>query len=136
MLQRFYDAAEDGLIQIDGIDIKNIHLKTLRETIGYVSQEPVLMIGTIRENLLFGNRDATEQDCVEALYQANAGFVFELEKGMDTYVGTAGIVNMSGGQKQRIAIARALIKKPKILIFDEATSALDPKSEIDVQKAI
>ena len=99
MLQRFYDASEDGLIQIDGIDIKNIHLKTLRETIGYVSQEPVLMIGTIRENLLFGNRDATEQDCVDALYQANAGFVFELEKGMDTYVGTAGIVNMSGGQK-------------------------------------
>ena len=70
---------------------------------------------------------------MDALYQANAGFVFDLENGMDTYVGTAGIVNLSGGQKQRIAIARALIKKPKILIFDEATSALDPKSEADVQ---
>jgi ABC-type multidrug transport system fused ATPase/permease subunit len=68
LLQRFYDANGDGLIQIDGVDIKNIHLKTLRETIGYVSQEPILMIGTIRENLLFGNRDATEQDCIEALY--------------------------------------------------------------------
>ena len=89
-----------------------------------------MILGTIRDNLLFGNRDATEEQMKEALNQANAQFVFESKDGLDAFVGTAGIVNMSGGQKQRIAIARALIKKPKILILDEATSALDPKSEI------
>lgn len=95
-----------------------------------------MIMGTIRDNLLFGDKDATERDCREALERANANFVFEQEKGMDTFVGTSGIMNMSGGQKQRIAIARALIKRPKILILDEATSALDPKSEIEVQNAI
>ena len=93
-------------------------------------------MGTIRDNLLYGDRDASERDCREALERANAEFVFEQENGMDTFVGTSGIMNMSGGQKQRIAIARALIKRPKILILDEATSALDPKSEVEVQKAI
>lgn len=95
-----------------------------------------MIMGTIRDNLLYGNKDATEKECIEALQQANAGFVKDQENGMDTFVGTAGIMNMSGGQKQRIAIARALIKKPKILILDEATSALDPKSELEVQGAI
>lgn len=95
-----------------------------------------MIMGTIRDNLLYGNKDATEAECIDALKQANAGFVQEQENGLDTFVGTAGIMNMSGGQKQRIAIARALIKKPKILILDEATSALDPKSEIEVQGAI
>ena len=93
-------------------------------------------MGTIRDNLLFGNCDADEDDLKEALMKASAQFVFEQEQGMDTFVGTAGIVNMSGGQKQRIAIARALVKKPSILILDEATSALDPKSEAEVQAAI
>lgn len=95
-----------------------------------------MIMGTIRDNLLYGDRDASERDCREALERANAEFVFEQENGMDTFVGTSGIMNMSGGQKQRIAIARALIKRPKILILDEATSALDPKSEVEVQKAI
>lgn len=95
-----------------------------------------MILGTIRDNLLFGNVDATEEECEEALKRANAQFVFDLENGMDTFVGTAGVMNMSGGQKQRIAIARALIKKPKILILDEATSALDPTSEREVQEAI
>ena len=89
-----------------------------------------MILGTIRDNLLFGDKDATEKDMKEALAQANAQFVFDNEDGLDTFVGTAGVVNMSGGQKQRIAIARALIKRPKILILDEATSALDPKSEV------
>ena len=120
----------------DNQDLRQINLATLRENIGLVSQEPVMIMGTIRDNLLYGNIDATEEDCEEALRQANAHFVFELENGLDTFVGTAGIMNMSGGQKQRIAIARALIKKPKILILDEATSALDPKSEAEVQEAI
>lgn len=95
-----------------------------------------MIMGTIRDNLLYGDKDASERDCREALERASAGFVFEQENGMDTFVGTAGIMNMSGGQKQRIAIARALIKRPKILILDEATSALDPKSEVEVQNAI
>jgi len=95
-----------------------------------------MILGTIKDNLLFGNRNANDGQCKEALVKANAQFVFDQERGMNTFVGTAGMTNMSGGQKQRIAIARALIKRPKILILDEATSALDPKSEIEVQKAI
>jgi ABC-type multidrug transport system fused ATPase/permease subunit len=96
----------------------------------------VLIIGTIRDNLLLGNKDATDDDIFNALKQANATFVYDMEHGLDTYVGAASILNLSGGQKQRIAIARALIKQPKILILDEATSALDPKSEKEVQDAV
>ena len=93
----------------------------------------MLIIGTIRENLRYGNADATEAQMNEALRQASAlTFVNELENGLDTYVGTASILNLSGGQKQRIAIARAIIKNPQILVLDEATSALDPKSEAEV----
>lgn len=132
LVERFYDPRVGGQVQFDGNNIRNLDLKCLRESIGYVSQEPVMIMGTIRDNLLFGNCDASEKDMEEALKQANATFVFDQENGLDTFVGTAGIMNMSGGQKQRIAIARALIKKPKILILDEATSALDPKSEIEV----
>lgn len=107
-------------------------MTTLRGIIGYVSQEPVLILGTIRDNLLYGNKNATEQDIKVALQRADATFVSELEKGIDTYVGSGSVMNLSGGQKQRIAIARALIKNPKILVLDEATSALDPKSEAEV----
>lgn len=111
-------------------------MTSLRDIIGYVSQEPVLILGTIRDNLLYGNKNATEQDIKVALERADATFVKELEKGIDTYVGSGSVMNLSGGQKQRIAIARALIKNPKILVLDEATSALDPKSEAEVQNAI
>ena len=108
-------------------------LTTLRGMIGYVSQEPVLILGTIRENLQYGNKDATQADMERALNQADAGFVFtQLKDGLDTYVGSSSVSNLSGGQKQRVAIARALIKQPKILVLDEATSALDPKSEAEV----
>ncbi len=89
-------------------------------------------MGTIRDNLLYGNKDATQADIDEALKRADATFVNELEKGIDTYVGSGSVLNLSGGQKQRIAIARALIKNPRILVLDEATSALDPKSEAEV----
>ena len=81
---------------------------------------------------MYGNKDATEDDLKTALDLADASFVYNLEKGLDTYVGSGSVLNLSGGQKQRIAIARALIKKPSILILDEATSALDPKSEAEV----
>ena len=85
-------------------------MKSLRESIGYVGQEPVLIVGSIKENLMYGNKDATEKDIQRAIKQANAEFIFEMEKGLETYVGSSTVLNLSGGQKQRIAIARALIK--------------------------
>ncbi|CDW81562.1 abc transporter family protein [Stylonychia lemnae] len=135
LIQRFYDSQE-GSIYFDKVHIRDISLDVLRESIGYVQQEPVLIMGTIRENILLGNKDATEQDIERALTLANAMFVYFLEKKLDTHVGTSSLLNLSGGQKQRICIARALLKSPKILILDEATSALDPRSEKDVQQAL
>ena len=142
MIERFYDPIKNafdnmpGAISFDGQDIKTIKLADLRESIGYVPQEPTLIIGTIRENLLFGNRDASDEEIKRALQKANAQFVFDFERKLDTFIGTSSVVNLSGGQKQRLAIARALLKNPKILILDEATSALDPQSEKEVQNAI
>ena len=97
LIERFYDPREGGRICFDGNDLRHIDLKDLREQIGYVSQEPIMIMGTIRDNLLFGDKDASERDCREALERASANFVFEQEKGMDTFVGTSGIINMSGG---------------------------------------
>jgi ABC-type multidrug transport system fused ATPase/permease subunit len=132
MIERFYDPKK-GHIFLDDLDLKSVSLTNLRNTIGYVSQEPVLIIGSIRENMLNAKHDATEAEIREALRKSNADFVWQLENGLDTYIGSSSVANLSGGQKQRIAIARALIKNPKILILDEATSALDPKSEAEVQ---
>jgi len=101
-----------------------------------VSQEPVLILGSIRDNLLFGNKDATTEAIEDALKKANATFVHDMEGGLDAYIGSSSVLNLSGGQKQRIAIARAIVKNPKLLILDEATSALDPRSEKEVQGAI
>ena len=132
LINRFYDP-EAGTIQYGVDNIKKLKVSQLREMIGWVGQEPVLIIGTIRENLRYGNANADEAQMKAALKQASAlDFVEDLENGLDTYVGTASILNLSGGQKQRIAIARALIKNPKILVLDEATSALDPRSEAEV----
>ena len=132
LINRFYDP-EAGTISYGVDNIKKLKVSQLREMIGWVGQEPVLIIGTIRENLRYGNANADEAQMKAALKQASAlDFVEDLENGLDTYVGTASILNLSGGQKQRIAIARALIKNPKILVLDEATSALDPRSEAEV----
>lgn len=110
----------------------------MRQCIGYVSQEPVLFNFTIRENMLFAKPDATDDEIIQALKDANAWDFIQKKmgtKGLDTNVGSAG-GQLSGGQKQRIAIARAFLKKPKILLFDEATSALDKVNERKVQEAI
>ncbi|KAL4503074.1 hypothetical protein ABPG72_014303 [Tetrahymena utriculariae] len=135
LIERFYDP-QQGNIYLDGVNLKDFKLSSLRQSIGYVGQEPVLFATTIRENLLYGKRDATEEQMIQALKQANAWqFIEKLEKGLDTYVGTSG-TQFSGGQKQRISIARAILKNPKILLLDEATSALDRKNEAQIQSTL
>jgi ATP-binding cassette subfamily B (MDR/TAP) protein 1 len=137
LIERFYDP-EKGAILIDGEDIKSLNLKSLRQTLGYVGQEPVLFNTSIKENILFGKSDATDEEIKDALQNSNAWQFIEKKmgsQGINTSVGSAG-GKLSGGQKQRIAIARAFIKQPKILLLDEATSALDKKNEQIVQQAI
>ncbi|CAI9784177.1 unnamed protein product [Fraxinus pennsylvanica] len=135
LLQRFYDPIE-GEIFLDGYKIKRLHLKWLRSQMGLVNQEPILFATSIKENILFGKEEASTEDVEKAAKAANAhDFIIKLPDGYETQVGQFG-VQLSGGQKQRIAIARALIRDPKILLLDEATSALDTESERIVQKAI
>ncbi|KAA3455984.1 ABC transporter B family member 15-like [Gossypium australe] len=136
LIERFYDPLK-GVVKIDGRDIKSYNLKTLRKHIALVSQEPTLFVGTIRENILYGASDETdESEVIEAAKAANAhDFIAGLANGYETWCGDRG-VQLSGGQKQRIAIARAVLKKPTILLLDEATSALDCKSEKVVQEAL
>ncbi|KAH7677246.1 Xenobiotic-transporting ATPase protein [Dioscorea alata] len=135
LLERFYDPVF-GSIQVDGVDIKKLKLKWLRSQMGLVSQEPALFATSVKENILFGKEDASMEEVVAAAKIANAHeFISNLPDGYDTQVGERG-VQISGGQKQRIAIARAVIKSPKILMLDEATSALDTESEKIVQEAL
>ncbi|KAE8703555.1 ABC transporter B family member 12 [Hibiscus syriacus] len=136
LLQRFYDP-DLGLITLDGVEIKKLQLKWLRQQIGLVSQEPVLFNETIRANIAYGKGgNATEAEILAASELANAHkFISSLQQGYDTVVGERG-VQLSGGQKQRVAIARAIVKSPKILLLDEATSALDAESERVVQDAL
>ena len=134
LLMRFYDV-NNGEILINGLNIKEYDIKSLRENIAVVHQKPTLFSGTIKANLKYGKEDATEDEMYEALKMANAyDFVCEKE-GLETVVLQGG-KNFSGGQKQRLAIARALIRNPKLLILDDATSALDYKTEAEVKKAI
>ena len=135
LLPRFYDITS-GTITIDGVDIKSITLKSLRENIGMVAQEVYLFSGSIRENIAYGKPDATDEEIITAAKLAGADeFIKELPDGYDSYVGERGIM-LSGGQKQRISIARVFLKNPPILILDEATSALDNESERLVQKSL
>jgi len=135
LIERFYDIL-GGSITLDGNDLKDLNLKWLRSNIGYVSQEPVLFATSIKENLLLAKSDATDAQIWEALKNANADdFVRQLPKQLDTYVGASG-TQLSGGQKQRLAIARAILKNPRILLLDEATSALDRKNEAEIQKTL
>ena len=135
LLERFYDPIS-GSISIDGVDLREYNLNSLRKNIGYVGQEPVLFSGTVKENLLFGKEDATDEEINEALKKANAyDFVHKLEKKLDTFIGIGGN-QLSGGQKQLIAIARAILKNPPILLLDEATSALDRVNEMEIQKTL
>ncbi|XP_063781220.1 ATP-dependent translocase ABCB1-like [Pseudophryne corroboree] len=135
LIQRFYDP-EAGLITIDGQDIRSLNVRYLREVIGVVSQEPVLFDTTIAENIRFGREDVSMQEIEQATKKSNAySFIMEFPDKFDTLVGERG-AQLSGGQKQRIAIARALVRDPKILLLDEATSALDSESEAVVQAAL
>ncbi|HZB95865.1 MAG TPA: ABC transporter ATP-binding protein [Herpetosiphonaceae bacterium] len=135
MIPRFYDPV-DGSIAIDDYDLCDVKLASLRSQIGIVPQETLLFSGTIKENLLYGKLDATDSEIVEAARAANAdAFIRALPQGYGTMVGDRG-VKLSGGQRQRIAIARAILKNPRILILDEATSALDSESEGLVQEAL
>ena len=135
LLPRFYDVT-GGSIVIDGLDIRDVTMESLREQVGIVPQETMLFNGSVYDNILYGRLDATEEEVMAASKAANAhNFITELPNGYDTQLGDRG-VNISGGQRQRIAIARAILKNPQILILDEATSALDTESERVVQEAL
>ncbi|XP_045772549.1 ATP-dependent translocase ABCB1-like [Maniola jurtina] len=135
LLSRYYDVI-DGSVSIDGNDVRELSVRWLRAQIGVVGQEPVLFNTTVRENIRYGREDATDEDIEKSARQANAHeFIMKLPSGYETLVGERG-ASLSGGQKQRIAIARALVRNPRILLLDEATSALDTSSEAKVQKAL
>ena len=135
LIPRFYDVT-DGQILIDGRDIRDVTIASLREQIGIVPQETMLFSTTVRENIRYGRLDATDEEVEAAAKAANAEeFIRQLPEGYDTQIGERGL-NLSGGQRQRMAIARAILKNPRILILDEATSALDTESEKIVQAAL
>lgn len=135
LLQRFYDPIE-GEVMVDDVDIRRLQIPWVRAITCIVSQDPVIWSATVRENIQFGKLDATDEEIVEAARKSNSmDFIMKLPEQFDTLVGARGL-QLSGGQKQRIAIARAILRNPKIVLLDEATSALDPESERDVNAAI
>lgn len=135
LIPRFYEI-KAGTILLDNIDIKDIKIKSLRKNIGLVQQDVFLFTGTIKENILYGDPEASEEEIVDAAKNASIhDFILSLPNGYDTYIGEKG-VRLSGGQKQRISIARLFLKNPPILILDEATSALDNQTEILIQESL
>jgi ATP-binding cassette subfamily B protein len=135
LIPRFYDATS-GRVTVDGVDVRDLDMKTLRSRIGISLQDVVLFSGTIRENIRYGRPDASEEEVVDAAKAAQAhDFITGFPEGYDTMVGQRG-VNLSGGQKQRIAIARALLMKPSILILDDSTSAVDVETETRIEAAL
>ncbi len=135
LIPRFYEVSE-GAVKIDGTDVRDFTMQSLRKNIGIVQQDVYLFAGSVMENIRYGRPDATEEEVILAAKNANAHeFIMELPEGYDTYIGQRGI-KLSGGQKQRLSIARVFLKNPPILIFDEATSALDNQSEKVVQDSL
>ncbi|MEE8563989.1 MAG: ABC transporter ATP-binding protein [Atribacterota bacterium] len=135
LIPRFYEV-NDGEILVDGINLKDIKIKSLREKIGLVQQDIFLFTGSIKENILYGKPNAEDMEVIKAAKNANIhDFIMSLPEGYDSYIGEKGI-KLSGGQKQRISLARAFLKNPAILILDEATSALDSEAEIIIQQAL
>ncbi len=135
LIPRFYDPQKGGIL-VDGMDIREVQVKSLREHISIVPQEVHLFGSSIRENILYGRLDATDEEIIQAAKDANAHeFISEIPEGYDALIGEKG-VKLSGGQRQRVAIARAILKDPKILLLDEATSSLDSESEALVQEAL
>ena len=135
LIPRFYDV-KSGAIEFDGVDIRKFDLISLRNNISFVFQDNFLFSGTIKENILMGNENATDEQIQKVVEMAHLDeFIHTLENGIDTFVGERG-ASLSGGQRQRVAIARAMLKDAPIVILDEATSALDNESEAIVQKAL
>jgi len=134
LIPRFYDV-KAGRITIDGVDVRDVQLESLRRQIGIVPQETWLFAGTLRDNIAYGRRDATDEEIRNAAYAANAYFIDGMPEKFNTVIGERG-VRLSGGERQRIAIARAILMNPRLLILDEATSSLDASSEALVQEAL
>ncbi|AEV67503.1 ABC transporter ATP-binding protein [Acetivibrio clariflavus] len=135
LIPRLYDATV-GVVKVGGVDVRNYDLKALRNQVAVVLQKNILFSGTIKENLRWGNKDATDEELIEACKLACADeFINQFPKGYDTYIEQGG-TNVSGGQKQRLCIARALLKKPKILILDDSTSAVDTRTDAKIRKAL
>ncbi|MBQ1290711.1 MAG: ATP-binding cassette domain-containing protein, partial [Lachnospiraceae bacterium] len=135
LLPRFYDVT-GGSVRVDGLDVRSVTQKSLRQAIGIVQQDVYLFAGSVRDNIAYGKPDASQEEIEEAAKKADIhDFIMTLPDGYNTYVGERG-ARLSGGQKQRIAIARVFLKNPPILILDEATSALDNESERYIQKSL
>ena len=135
LLLRLYDV-DEGVISVDGYDIRDVTVSSLRGSIGYVGQENFLFDGTVRQNIAYGSFEATDEEIIEAAKRAEAhGFIENLTDGYDTDIGERG-VKLSGGQRQRVAIARTILQDPEILIFDEATSAVDTETELLIKRSI
>jgi ATP-binding cassette subfamily B protein len=135
LLMRLYDV-DDGAVRIDGQDLRDVTIPSVRRSIGYVSQEPFMFYGSVKENLTYGTFGATDEEIVEAAKVAEAhGFIQNLPDGYDTEIGERG-VKLSGGQRQRLSIARAVLRDPEILILDEATSDVDTETEMLIQRSL